>query len=332
MSGPLDLDALSRLLDAYDVKTSGTLRATLIAGGRSNLTYRVDDDVSTWVVRRPPTSGLTPSAHDMAREFRVTEALQHSDVPVARAVALDPDGSLMGAPVSVVEFVAGTVVRSRDDLEALSDEQINRLSATLVDTLVRLHSVDYTALGLVDFGRPDGFVTRQVRRWAEQWNRVRSRDLPDVEQLIGKLGQRVPTTTASSLIHGDYRIDNTIVDVHSHEPLQAIVDWELSTLGDPLTDVALMCVYRDSALDDILGFPAAWTSPRWPTEHTLAQRYSQLSGRDLSDWPFYIGLAHLKLAVIAEGIAHRAASTNAGGLKASGAVPHLAAAGLVALG
>lgn len=334
MMGALDLTALHRLLTDHGVQVKGTLRATLIAGGRSNLTYRVDDDTATWVVRRPPTSGLTPSAHDMAREFRVTKALLDTAVPVATAVALDRDGDVMGAPVSVVGFVEGTVVRSREDLGALTDDQIAHLSDGLVDTLIRLHDVDVDAAGLSGFGRPEGFVGRQVKLWAQQWELVRSRDLPDADRLIAKVAQRIPDTTGASIVHGDYRIDNTIVDLAGASPVRAVVDWEMSTLGDPLTDVALMCVYREPAFDDVLGFAAAWTSPRWPSAKTLAERYSQLSGRDLGDWAFYMGLAYLKLAVIAEGISHRARtseSPQAEHLQAASAVPALIAAGLTVL-
>lgn len=243
---------LSHLLALHDVAVSGTLRATLITGGRSNLTYRVDDDTSTWIVRRPPLSGLTPSAHDVAREYRVTKALHDQSFPVARPVALDPDGTVMGTPVSVVEFVNGAVLRSREDLDSLDEGQITRLGTGLINTLVRLHDVDFHASGLSEIGRPDGFVGRQVRLWAQQWERVRSSDLADVDRLIAKLTERVPGAGHSSIVHGDFRIDNTIIDISVANPLRAVVDWEMSTLGDPLTDVALMCVYREPAFDKVL--------------------------------------------------------------------------------
>ena len=331
----LDLDALRAYLAAQGVGFAGPLQAELIAGGRSNLTYAVTDGASRWVVRRPPLAGLTASAHDMVREWRVTSALQGTPVPVARPVALCEDDSVLGAPFTVVEWVDGIVVRDQEDLAALSDEQVQRTTGGLVEVLVALHAVDITAVGLTGFGRPEGFLTRQVMLWRRQWEQVRTRDFPDLERLQARLADTVPASSAAAVVHGDYRIDNAILDRSDPAKVRAVVDWELSTLGDPLTDVALMCVYRHPALDVILGIPAAWTSPRMPSPDDLAENYARVSGRDLGDWPFYLGLAHLKLAVIAEGIAHRArAGADAGrdAARAAEAVPELVAAGLDALG
>jgi aminoglycoside phosphotransferase (APT) family kinase protein len=331
----LDLDALSAHLRARGVELAGPLTAELIAGGRSNLTYAVTDGASRWVVRRPPLAGLTASAHDMAREYRVTSALQGTAVPVARPVSLCEDASVLGAPFTVVEWVDGVVVRDRDDLAALSDDVLQRTTDGLVEVLVALHAVDVAAVGLTGFGRPDGFLTRQVALWRRQWDQVHTREFPDLERLHALLADRVPASSEVAVVHGDYRIDNAILDRADPGTVRAVVDWELSTIGDPLTDVALMCVYRHPALDVVLGIPAAWTSPRLPAPDALAQAYTRGSGRDLGDWPFYLGLAHLKLAVIAEGIAHRAhAGADAGrdARRAAEAVPGLVAAGLDALG
>lgn len=331
----LDLDALRAYLAAQGVAFAGPLQAELIAGGRSNLTYAVTDGASRWVVRRPPLAGLTASAHDMVREWRVTSALQGTPVPVARPVALCEDDSVLGAPFTVVEWVDGIVVRDQEDLAALSDDQVQRTTGGLVEVLVALHAVDVAAVGLTGFGRPEGFLTRQVALWRRQWEQVRTRDFPDLERLQARLADTVPASSAAAVVHGDYRIDNAILDRSDPAKVRAVVDWELSTLGDPLTDVALMCVYRHPALDVILGIPAAWTSPRLPSADALAENYARVSGRDLGDWPFYLALAHLKLAVIAEGIAHRAhAGADAGrdAARAAEAVPELVAAGLDALG
>ncbi|MGY1824003.1 phosphotransferase family protein [Geodermatophilus sp. SYSU D00079] len=331
----LDLDALCAHLVARGVEPAGPLTAELIAGGRSNLTYAVTDGVSRWVVRRPPLAGLTASAHDMVREHRVTSALQGTAVPVARPVSLCEDESVLGAPFTVVEWVDGVVVRDRDDLAALSDEVLGRTTDGLVEVLVALHAVDVDAVGLSGFGRPEGFLTRQVALWRRQWDSVRTRECPDLERLHALLADRVPASSEVAVVHGDYRIDNAILDRDDPGTVRAVVDWELSTLGDPLTDVALMCVYRHPALDVVLGLPAAWTSPRLPAPDELAEAYTRRSGRALGDWPFYLGLAHLKLAVIAEGIAHRAhAGADAGrdARRAAEAVPGLVTAGLDALG
>ncbi|KHJ74443.1 MULTISPECIES: phosphotransferase family protein [Rhodococcus] len=330
----LDLAVLERFLADSGVTVHGELRAELISGGKSNLTYGLRDEKSHWVLRRPPTTGLTPSAHDVAREFRITSALKGTGVPVAPTVAQCEDDSVMGAPFTVVEFVDGRVVRSKADLDALGDDEIDRCVGELVRIIAELHNVDFEAVGLGGLGRPDGYVTRQVKLWASQWGRVKTRELPDLERLHAALAESIPESPAPSIVHGDYRIDNTILDPNDPARVVAVVDWELSTLGDPLTDLAMMCVYRHPALDDILGFPAAWSSERLPAADDLVQRYATASGRDIADWNFYMGLAYLKLAVIAEGINHRwrAGATIGDGFDRAGeAVPDLVAAGLAAL-
>lgn len=329
----LDLAALQRFFEDRGVSTAGELRARLISGGKSNLTFEVFDDVSRWVLRRPPTAGLTPSAHDVAREYRVCAALQGSAVPVAPAVALCEDESVMGAPFAVTGFVEGRVIRTVDDLDRLSDAEIDASVEELVRVLAALHAVDHRAVGLEAFGRPDGYLSRQVALWARQWERVKTRDLPDLDRLHARLQDAVPTASQVAIVHGDYRIDNTLVADDDPGRVVAVVDWELSTLGDPLADLAQMCVYRHPALDVILGEPAAWTSERLPSAEAIAQTYTSVTSRDLGDWGFYLGLAHFKLAVIAEGITHRhraGATTGEGFAHACEAVPPLVAAGLAA--
>ncbi|QBJ96097.1 phosphotransferase family protein [Rhodococcus sp. ABRD24] len=330
----LDLVALQRFFEGSGVAVDGELRAELISGGKSNLTFKVSDDVSRWVLRRPPTAGLTPSAHDVAREFRVCAALQDSPVPVAPTVVLCEDPSVMGAPFAVTGFVDGRVIRTVDDIDLLSDAEIGSCTGELVRVLAALHDVDYRAVGLESFGRPDGYLSRQVALWARQWERVKTRDLPDLERLHGMLEASIPGESQAAIVHGDYRIDNTLVAADDPGRVVAVVDWELSTLGDPLADLAQMCVYRHPALDDILGEPAAWTSTRLPSADAIAHMYSAATGTPLDHWGFYLGLANFKLAVIAEGITHRhlaGATTGDGFAHACEAVPPLVAAGLAAM-
>ncbi|MFE9322612.1 phosphotransferase family protein [Nocardia sp. NPDC052278] len=330
----LDLVALRGFFADTEIRTQGELKAQLISGGKSNLTFRVFDDATQWVLRRPPTAGLTPSAHDMAREYRVCAALQGSAVPVAGTVALCEDPQVIGAPFAVTTFVDGQVVRTIDDLERLSDGEIDSCANELVRVLAALHDVDIAAVGLVGFGRPDGYLNRQVALWARQWDQVKTRELPDLLRLHSLLESAVPSQSQVALVHGDYRIDNTILAADDPGHVVAVVDWELSTLGDPLADLAQMCVYRHPALDLIIGQPAAWTSPRLQSPDKIAQHYSSRTGRDLGKWGFYLGLAHFKLAVIAEGITHRhrAGATRGEGFEqAHEAVPLLVAAGLAAL-
>jgi aminoglycoside phosphotransferase (APT) family kinase protein len=305
----LDLSALDGYLRSAGISRDGELTAHLISGGRSNLTFLVGDDASKWVLRRPPLHGLTPSAHDMAREYKVVAALADTAVPVARAVTLCNNESVLGAPFQMVEYVAGQVVRSRAELEALGDERvIEGCVDGLIQVLVDLHAVDPNAVGLADFGKPSGYLERQVRRWGSQWELVRlpddDRDA-DVARLHSALQEAIPQQSRTSIVHGDYRIDNTILDAHDPAQVRAVVDWELSTLGDPLSDTALMCVYRDPSLDLIINAHAAWTSPQLPAADELAHRYSVVSGQPLAHWNFYMALAYFKLAIIAAGIDFR---------------------------
>ena len=304
----LDLDALDRHLRSVGIPREGELRAEFISGGRSNLTFLVFDDASKWVLRRPPLHGLTPSAHDMAREYRVVAALYDTPVPVARAVTMRNDDSVLGAPFQIVEYVSGRVVRHADQLEALGDKDtINDCVDALIKVLADLHSLDPEAVGLGDFGKPTGYLERQVRRWGGQWDLVRLEDDPvdaDVKRLHSALAEAIPSQSRSSIVHGDYRIDNTMLDADDATKVLAVLDWEMSTLGDPISDAALMCVYRHPMFN-LVHAEAAWSSPLIPSADELAHRYSLAAGRPLDHWEFYMALAYFKLAIIAAGIAFR---------------------------
>jgi aminoglycoside phosphotransferase (APT) family kinase protein len=305
----LDLDALDRHLQSVGIARSGGLRAELISGGRSNLTFLVFDDASKWVLRRPPLHGLTPSAHDMAREYKVVAALQDTPVPVAPTVAMCDDDSVLGAPFQMVEYMTGRVVRHADQLEMLGDKAV---ISDCVDALIRvladLHAVDPDAVGLGDFGKPSGYLERQVRRWGGQWELVRRENDPsddDVKRLHSALAEAIPAQSRSSIVHGDYRIDNTILDSTQATNVVAVLDWEMSTLGDPLSDAALMCVYRHPMFN-MIHAASAWASPLMPEVDELANRYSRAAGQALDNWDFYLALGYFKVAIIAAGIAFRA--------------------------
>jgi aminoglycoside phosphotransferase (APT) family kinase protein len=330
----LDLDALDRHLRAQGIARTGDLRGELIAGGRSNLTFLVCDDESKWVLRRPPLHGLTPSAHDMAREYRVVAALTATAVPVARAVTMSNDDSVLGAPFQMVEHVEGRVIRTADELQTLGDRSVlDECVNSLIKVLTDLHAVDPAAVGLGDFGKPEGYLDRQVRRWGSQWELVRLDDDPrdaDVTRLHQALAAAVPPQSGASIVHGDYRIDNTILDATDATTVRAVLDWEMSTLGDPLSDAALMCVYRHPTFNYVHD-EAAWTSPLLPTADEMAERYATMSGQPLAHWNFYMALAYFKLAIIAAGIDYRARMGAAGPDKVGEAVAPLIAAGLEAL-
>ncbi|HEV7418976.1 MAG TPA: phosphotransferase family protein [Mycobacterium sp.] len=339
MSSPtpagLDLDALDRHLQSIGIPRAGELRSELISGGRSNLTFLVCDDASKWVLRRPPLHGLTPSAHDMAREYKVVAALEDTRVPVAHPVTMRNDDSVLGAPFQMVEYVPGRVVRYSEELEALGDQTvIDGCVDALIKVLADLHAIDPEAVGLGDFGKPTGYLERQVRRWGSQWDLVRYEDDPrdaDVKLLHAKLGEALPAQSRSSIVHGDYRIDNTMLDAVDATKVRAVLDWEMSTLGDPLSDAALMCVYRHPMFD-MVHANAAWSSPLIPSADELANRYSLAADQPLAHWDFYMALAYFKLAIIAAGIHFRArmGGTDEGD-KVGEAVAPLIAMGLTAL-
>ncbi|MFG3551873.1 phosphotransferase family protein [Streptomyces sp. NPDC047725] len=329
----LDLGALARFFAENVPGFRGELHAELVQGGRSHLTYRLTGGQGSWVLRRPPLGGLTPSAHDVAREYRVVSALADSGVPVARAVALG-DAQVMGVPFALVEYVDGVVIRTEAQLEPWPDQLVADCAHALMDVLARLHAVEPASVGLDGFGRSEGYLARQVARRHDQWQRVRTRDLPDVETLHAVLAQVCPPECGASVVHGDFRIGNAIPTHDDPSRIRALVDWEMATLGDPLADLGLHLVYADPAFAPVLAGRAASTSPRLPAPADLAERYATASGRSLENLGYYIALGYLKIAVIAEGIhaRHRQGLTLGSGFETVGDAPApLAAAGLRAL-
>jgi aminoglycoside phosphotransferase (APT) family kinase protein len=219
------------------------------------------------------------------------------------------DDSVLGAPFQMVEHVAGRVVRYDNELEKLGDKTV---ISDCVDALIRvladLHAVDPEAVGLGDFGKPTGYLERQVRRWGGQWELVRRENDPcdaDVKRLHSALAEAIPPQSRSSIVHGDYRIDNTILDAQDATKVVAVLDWEMSTLGDPLSDAALMCVYRHPMFN-MIHAASAWASPLMPEVDELANRYSLAAEQSLDNWDFYMALGYFKVAIIAAGIAFRA--------------------------
>ncbi|WP_459980385.1 phosphotransferase family protein [Nocardioides sp. AN3] len=301
-----ELDGIAAVMREAGVDV-GSLSAELIAGGRSNLTFRLTDGDARWVMRTPPRAGRTPSAHDVAREYRVTAALGATDVPVARAVVLCEDDALLGGPFAIADFVSGRTIQTRRSLEELDDATLAATLRALVDTLARLHRVDHVAVGLERFGRPDAYAERQLKRWSGQWDLVGAEELrPLATEVATRLGEGLPEQRSTGVVHGDFRIDNTILDLAGAEPrVTAVVDWELSTIGDPVADVAMMCAYRHPVFDLIVGEPSAWTSDRLPDVAALAAAYQAAGGVPLEHWERHLALAYFKVGVIAAGIDHR---------------------------
>jgi aminoglycoside phosphotransferase (APT) family kinase protein len=300
----LDLRRLRAHLDAQRPGlVAGELTADVVEGGRSNLTYVVGDGRSRWVVRRPPLGHVLPTAHDMGREFRVISGLRDTAVPVPEALLLCEDPDVVGARFYVMSFVDGTPYRTAAELANLGPERTRAIADALVDTLVDLHAVDPVAVGLGDFGRPEGFLERQLRRWKKQLDASRSRDLPGIEELHDRLAAAVPVSGKPSIIHGDYRLDNVLVD--GNDEISAVLDWEMSTLGDPLTDLALLVAYAERDKVSLPFVSNASSAPGYPGTDEVVARYAERSGRDVSQLGWYVSFAFFKLAVILEGIYYR---------------------------
>jgi aminoglycoside phosphotransferase (APT) family kinase protein len=275
------------------------------------------------------------TAHDMTREFRVISALGPTRVPVPRTVALCEDPEVLGAPFYVMEYVAGTVYRTAGQAATLGRERVHALSLSLVDVLADLHSVVPDQVGLAGFGRPEGYLERQVRRWRTQLDASRSRDLPGIDDLHAGLAARVPAgENQAAIVHGDYRLDNAIVT--ADDRIAAVLDWEMATLGDPLADLGLALAYWRLWLDPVGGglFGQPPPSGVFPGVNEMARRYAERRGADLAQLDWYLALAYFKIAVILEGIHFRyiAGKTVGAGFDRVGEmVPHLVALGNKAL-
>jgi len=311
----LQRDAVIDWLAAAGVDLVGPVEASLFPGGRSNVTYRlVDSTGASVVLRRPPLGNVLPTAHDMAREHRVLTGLNRVGFPAPRALALCDDETVTGAPFLVMEYVDGRIVATSAEAATLTATERAAVSGTLVSTIANLHAVDIDAAGLADLGRPGGYLPRQLARWAKQWELTRTRDLPSMDALRDALASRLEALPADlpwSLVHGDYRLDNVILDP-AGATVRAVLDWEMSTLGDPLSDLALTLVYWTEAgdglrhrvpvaehLTDAAGF---WSRAQ------LIDAYAAASGRPLDHLDACSALACYKLAVITESIHARTLS------------------------
>jgi aminoglycoside phosphotransferase (APT) family kinase protein len=314
----------------------------LIAGGRSNLTYRLTLSEGAGsrllVLRRPPLGHVLPTAHDMSREFRVLSALSGTPVPVARPVAFCDDAEVIGAPFYLMEYVPGVVLRTRQDTAALTEPQARQLSEGLADMLAAIHGADVEAIGLSNLGRGAGYLRRQLDRWQRQWDLSVTREVPGYTELVARLTDALPAEGETTLVHGDFRLDNVLVQVAPQPRITAVVDWEMATLGDPLADLGLTLVYwtdpgEEGWLDPDPTTPEAGpeaaagatpaaganpaaaagavkrgvatdatASPGFLTRAEFAAGYARRTGRDISRIGYYVAFGYFKLAVVLEGI------------------------------
>jgi aminoglycoside phosphotransferase (APT) family kinase protein len=290
------------------------LSAELVAGGKSNLTFELVSEAGRLILRRPPTGELLPSAHDMGREARIQRALAPTPVPVA-PIVLEDGGDLIGVPFYVMEKIAGHVIRGELPVGyATTPEERRLLAYTLVDTLSALHGVDPDGVGLGDYGRPAGFLERQIRRWGGQWEASRTTEVAAVEELGRRLRQACPAQSANTIVHGDFRLDNCVLDPADPGRIAAVLDWELSTLGDPLTDLGMLLFFwRGPGEPSTSLTPGVTHLPGFPERGEVIARYQAGTGYDLSYIAYYEAFAHYKFAIIAQGIAARVQAGSMGG-------------------
>ena len=308
----IDVDTVTDWLAARVPGLQAPLTFTQITGGLSNLTFTVADAAGRrWVLRRPPLGNVLESAHDMGREHKIMAALQDSAVPVPTLVGLETDTSVNGAPFYVMDFVDGTVVRDTATAETLTVEQRRAASESLVDVLAAIHAVDVETVGLSDLGRHDGYIERQLKRWYRQYNGSKEQnasiDFPEVDRVHEILAANVPEQIGTSIVHGDYRLDNCMIG--SDGTVAAVLDWEICTLGDPLADLGLLCVYwTDPGSEPALPQASPTALEGFMTTAEVLERYAAVSGRDLSRIDFYIAFGYWKLTCIMAGVYARYAA------------------------
>lgn len=313
----IDRDGVSEWMASTVVGAKPPFTFELIAGGRSNLTYRVTDLAGqSYALRRPPVSHVLPTAHDMKREHTVISALGDTGVPVPRTLGLCTDESVNGAPFYVMSFVEGHIVRDEQAASQLSEAARWRAGQSLIDTLARLHAVDVDAVGLGDFARRDAYIERQLKRWHGQFTKSTLDGQPGpavIDRVHELLAARVPEQQAVAIVHGDYRLDNTVLDDHGE--VQAILDWEICTLGDPLADLGLLLVYwaEPGDGDQALVGVAPTVLPGFASRAQLLEGYATASGLDVSQIAYYRAFGFWKLACILQGVHVRYAGGAAAG-------------------
>ncbi|MCD2114872.1 phosphotransferase family protein [Rhodococcus rhodochrous] len=302
----LDLDVLAELLRADGVYVTGELSANRVGRGQSNLTYAINDAAGRrWIARRPPRGNVLESAHDVQREFGILSALQATDIPIPTVLGEYVDERLAESPVVVMEYIDGLVVDRPETAEDLSHDLRGALGPALATTLASIHKVDLISVGLDGLSSHTPYAARQIKRWARQWSESRTRELPALDEMTSLLRHRMPKQRQLSLVHGDFHIQNVIADPQTGN-VRAVLDWELSTLGDPLADVGSLLAYWPEASDEPTALFAASTLPGFASRADLTDAYMKASGRDITDLPYWHVLGLWKIAIIAEGVLRRA--------------------------
>jgi aminoglycoside phosphotransferase (APT) family kinase protein len=303
------LEPLEEFLDAHGIG-SGELRITPIGEGHSNMTYLIERGGEEVVLRRPPRPPLPPSAHDVLREARLLRALRETPARVPRVLAVCSEQDTIGAPFYVMERIIGEVIVSSVPPELDNPAQRQRIGEQLIDALVEIHAVDWRAAGLEGFGKPTGYLERQLRRFTGLWELNKTREIAAVESVGAWLAEHIPSSGPATIVHGDFRLGNTIFAATAPAQLEAVLDWEMATIGDPLADIGYLCMMWSEPGDPTSGLRAhlgdVTRSEGFPTRGELIERYEQRSGRSMSNIRWYTTLALWKSVVFMEGNYKRA--------------------------
>ena len=305
----LDLTRLEPFLQKHFPDAAGPLVVEQYPSGHSNLTYLLRWGNSELVLRRPPFGSKVKTAHDMHREYRVLSRLQVAYPPVPHVLLYEDDESILGSPFYLMEPTHGIIIR-RDPPAGLpfAEQTARRLSRSFIDNLAKLHALDYTAIGLGDLGKPQGYLERQVRGWIDRYYGSQTHDLAEVERLATWMKQQLPRESGAALIHNDYKYDNVVVAADDVSRIVGVLDWEMATIGDPLADLGTTLAYWVDPGDPEELQKIRWCPSTYPgsmTRTQLLERYASETGRDVSHMAFYLVLARFKLAVIVQQIYFR---------------------------
>lgn len=305
----LDIKKLETFLRGHFPRAAGPLSIEQFPSGHSNLTYAVHLGDRELVLRRPPFGSKVKSAHDMGREFRVLSRLRAAYPPAPEVLLFCDDPEILGAPFYLMNPIRGIILR-RDPPPSLefSAATARRLSEAFVDNLATLHALDYQAIGLADLGKPEGYLNRQVRGWIERYSGSQTHEYPEVKAIAEWMTQHLPATQDATLIHNDYKYDNAVLDSTDLARIVGLLDWEMSTIGDPLTDLGTALAYWVNADDSAPLQKIRWGPTNAPgslTRAEFAERYAEKTKRDISHIAFYLSFARFKLAVIVQQIYYR---------------------------
>jgi aminoglycoside phosphotransferase (APT) family kinase protein len=300
----INVEPVTRWFAEHVAGAKPPLAFSLIAGGHSNLTYKVTDSSGgEFVLRRPPLSHVLASAHDMGRENKIISALWPTPVPVPQTFGLCTDPEINGAPFYVMRYVPGVVLHDASIATRSLAEPLRRTTGeSFMDVLADLHAVDVDAVGLGDLAKKEDYIARQLKRWYGQYQQSKTREVPAVDRVHDILKAKIPPQGRASVVHGDYRLGNCITDPGAGK-IVAVLDWEICTLGDPLADLGYVLATWTESTDPMAGTPGAPSlAPGFPSRDEVLERYQKRSGRDLSKIDYYLAFSQWKSACIVEGV------------------------------